>query len=62
MNLIYAKIVEVFIEEDMRMGRVQVGGAIKKVPLDLLTEARPGDTVLLADGVAISKVRPDESP
>jgi len=38
------------------MGRVRVGGALKKVPLDLLTDAECGDTVLLCDGAAISKV------
>jgi hydrogenase maturation factor len=39
------------------MARVKIGGAVKKVPLDLLTDAACGDTVLLCDGVAISKVR-----
>ncbi len=45
----------------MRMGRIRVGGAIKKVSLELLTDAERGDTVLLADGVAISEVRPGEA-
>lgn len=58
MNLIYAELIHVFVEEGMRMGRIKAGGAIKKVPLDLLTDAKPGDTVLLCDGVGISKVRP----
>lgn len=56
MNLLYAEIVEVFLEDGLRMGRVRVGGASKKVPLELLTDAEPGDTVLLCGGVAISKV------
>jgi len=42
------------------VGRVRVGGAMRKVFLELLTDVEPGDTVLLADGVAISKLRPDE--
>ena len=58
MNLVYAQIVEIFAEDEMRMGRIRVGRAIKKVPLDLLTDVSCGDTVLLCDGVAISKVRP----
>ncbi len=62
MNLVYGEIVEILIEDEMRIGRVRVGGAIKKVPLDLLTDAKRGDTVLLADGVAISKVRPVDAP
>ncbi len=42
----------------MQMGRIPVGGAVKKGPLDLLTNAACDDSVLLCDGVAISKVRP----
>ena len=57
MNLVYAEIIEVLAEDGMRMARVKIGGAVKKVPLDLLTDAACGDTVLLCDGVAISKVR-----
>lgn len=61
MNLVYGEIVEILVEDGMRMGRIRVGGAIKKVPLALLTNADCGDTVLLADGVAISKVGPEEA-
>ncbi len=61
MNLVYGEIGEVFVEDGMRMGRIRVGGAIKKVSLELLTDAERGDTVLLADGVAIGKVRPEET-
>jgi hydrogenase maturation factor len=57
MNLVYAQIVEIFAEDEMRMGRIRVGRAIKKVPLDLLTDVNCGDTVLLCDGVPISKVK-----
>ncbi len=58
MNLVYAQIIEIFVEDGMRMGRIRAGGAVKKVPLELLTDAECGDTVLLCDGVAISKVQP----
>jgi len=58
MNLLYAQIVEIFIEDEMRMARIEAGGAVKKVSLDLLTDVSCGDTVLLCDGVAISRVRP----
>ncbi len=61
MNLLYGEIVEVMLEDGMRVGRVRVGGALKKVPLDLLTDPQCGDIVLLAEGVAISKVRPAEA-
>ncbi len=61
MNLIYGEIVEILHEDGMRMGRIRVGGALKKVSLDLLTDTECGDIVLLAQGVAISKVRPDDA-
>jgi hydrogenase maturation factor len=56
MNLLYGKVVELFVEEGMRMGRVRVSGALKKVPLELLTDVERGDTILMCDGVGISKV------
>ena len=56
MNLIYGEIVEVFSDGAMRMGKVKSGGAIKRICLDLLTEVRSGDRVLVCDGVALSKV------
>jgi hydrogenase maturation factor len=58
MNLLYAEIVDIFVEDEMRMARIKVGGAVKKVSLDLLTDVSCGDTVLLCDGVAIGKARP----
>jgi hydrogenase maturation factor len=57
MNLLYADIVEVFSQDGMRMARVRVAGAIKNIPLELLTDVESGDRVLVCDGVAISKVR-----
>jgi hydrogenase maturation factor len=56
MNLLYGELVAVFSGQGMRLGRIRVGGALKTVPLELLTNATPGDRVLLCDGVAISKV------
>ena len=56
MNLVYGKIVDLIFEEGMRMGKIRVGGVMKKVPLDLLIGPARGDNVLLCDGVAISKV------
>jgi len=56
MNRVYGEIAAVFVEDGIAHGRIRVGGVLKKVPLDLLTDAGCGDTVLLCDGVAISKV------
>jgi hydrogenase maturation factor len=55
MNLVYGEVTDLFIENGMQMGLVRVSGALKKVPLDLLTSIQRGDTVLVCDGVAISK-------
>ena len=56
MNLLYGEIVDVFPEDGMVAGKIRVGGALKKVFLDLLVAPRIGDRVLICDGVALSKV------
>ena len=56
MNLLYGEIVEMFSEDGMFAGKIRVGGAIKKVSLDLLVGPEIGDWILICDGVAISKV------
>jgi len=58
MNLLYGEIVEVLSEEETPIGRVRISGVIRKIPLGLLTDAIPGDRVLICDGVAIGKVAP----
>ncbi len=56
MNLVYGEVTELFVDDGLRMARVRVAGARWKVPLELVTDARPGDRVLLCDGVALGKV------
>jgi hydrogenase maturation factor len=56
MNLIYGEIVAISVEGEMRVGKIRVGGAIKKAFLDLVTAAEIGDSILLCDGVAIAMV------
>ena len=55
MNLFYGLIIEIASEDGMRVGKIQVAGAFKKVSLELLGEARVGDRVLVCDGIALSK-------
>ena len=55
MNLIYGEIVDIEVEDGMRLGNVTVSGAMKKVSLDLVQDVMKGDKVLLCDGVAIAK-------
>jgi hydrogenase maturation factor len=56
MNLHYGRVVALFSEDGILAGKVRVGGACKRVFLDLLVDPRIGDRVLICDGVAISKV------
>ena len=56
MNLVYGEIVAISVEGEMRVGKIRVGGAIKKAFLDLVTAAEIGDSILLCDGVAIAMV------
>ena len=56
MNLVYGEVVEVFTEDGMKFGKIRVGGALKEITLELLTDVARGDRVLICDGVAISKV------
>jgi hydrogenase maturation factor len=56
MNLVYGEIVGIFFEGECLMGKIRMGGALKKVSLDLLTDPAVGDTVLLCEGVALGKV------
>ena len=62
MNLLYGQIVEIASEEGMRMGKIRVAAAFKKVSLELLGDAQIGDRVLVCDGIAISKEEPVKSP
>jgi hydrogenase maturation factor len=62
MNLLYGQIVEIASEDGMRVGKIRVAGAFKKVSLELLGEAQIGDRVLVCDGMAISKEDPLEPP
>jgi hydrogenase expression/formation protein HypC len=44
-----------------RIARVQFGGAVRSVYLDLVPEAQPGDYVLVHVGFAISRIDEDEA-
>jgi hydrogenase maturation factor len=60
MNLLYGQIVEIASEDGMRIGKIRVAGAFKKVSLELLREAQMGDRILVCDGIALSKDEPVE--
>ena len=60
MNLLTGRIAEIFIEGGITRAKVSVGGAIFKVAMMLLMDARVGDRVMVESGVAISKVDSSE--
>jgi hydrogenase expression/formation protein HypC len=55
------KVVEVFEDRGLRMGRVDFGGTVKKACLEQLPEAGVGDYVLVHVGFALSLVDPAEA-
>lgn len=56
MTLLYGEIADVFMENRVPTAKVRVGCALKRVSLALVAEALRGDTVLVCDGVALSKM------
>src|SRR5215211_5832672 len=44
MNLVYGKVIGILVEDGMRMGRIKIDRGTQKAPLNLLTEAKCGDT------------------
>jgi len=56
MNVLTGRIAEIFIEGGITKAKVSVGGALFKVAMMLLMEAKVGDKVMVESGVAISKV------
>lgn len=56
MNLLYGKIVDVFVDEGLPGARVRVGAALKRVSTAFIEGAVPGDVVVVCDGMAIGKV------
>jgi hydrogenase expression/formation protein HypC len=55
------KVIEVFEDHGLRMGRVDFGGTVKKACLEQLPEAGIGDYVLVHVGFALSLVDPEEA-
>lgn len=60
MNLLYGEIVNVFAENELPAAKVRIGCALRRVSLVLPEQVGPGDMVLVCDGVAISKMVPQQ--
>jgi len=50
------RLVETFVEHDVLMGKVDFGGMTKRVCLEHVPEARPGDYVLVHVGFALTRL------
>jgi hydrogenase expression/formation protein HypC len=55
------KVIEVFDDRGLRMGRADFGGTVRKVCLEQLPDVGPGDYVLVYVGYALSRVDPEEA-
>lgn len=58
MNIVTGEIARIVVEHQSTVAHVNVRGAVFRVPLALLPEARLGDTVVIHAGVAVSIIRP----
>ncbi|HEX7728827.1 MAG TPA: HypC/HybG/HupF family hydrogenase formation chaperone [Terracidiphilus sp.] len=52
---------EILLENDLRIGRVNFGGVIKKVCLDYVPDIAVGDYAIVHVGFAISKIDAEEA-
>jgi hydrogenase expression/formation protein HypC len=50
------RLVETFVEHDVLMGKVDFGGITKRVCLEHVPDARPGDYVLVHVGFALTRL------
>ena len=55
------RLVEILVEDDVRMGRVDFGGVRKKACLEHVPDAKVGDYVLVHVGFALSRIDEDEA-
>lgn len=55
------RIVEIYEQAGLRMGKVDFGGVIKEACLDYIPEAQVGDYTIIHVGFGISKIDEDEA-
>ena len=61
MNLINGQIEEIYVQEGMTMGKINVRGAYLRVPVMFLMEAKVGDSIVIESGVAVSKTEQEHA-
>jgi hydrogenase expression/formation protein HypC len=55
------RVIEVYEEHDVRMGKVSFGAIVKRVCLEHVRDAEPGDFVLVHVGFALTRIDEDEA-
>lgn len=55
------KVLEVFREEDVLMGKIDFGGVCKRACLEHVPDARPGDHVIVHVGFALARIDEEEA-
>ncbi len=55
------KVVETYREHEIRMGKVSFGGVARRVCLEHVPDAEPGDYVLVHVGFALSRLEESEA-
>lgn len=61
MNLLSGQIEEIYVDDGMTMGKINIRGAILKASLTFVMNAKVGDIVLIESGVAISKTEREQA-
>jgi hydrogenase expression/formation protein HypC len=55
------RLIDTWYEHDVRMGKVEFGGVSKRVCLEHVPEAAPGDYVLVHVGFALTRLDEEEA-
>lgn len=55
------KIVEIYTDRGLRMGKVDFGGALREACLETLTDAKVGDYTIVHAGFALSLLSEEEA-
>ena len=55
------KIVEIYSDRGLRMGKIDFGGAIREACLETLPEAKPGDYTIVHAGFALNLLSEEEA-
>lgn len=55
------KIIEIYADRGLRMGKIDFGGAIREACLETLPDAKPGDYTIVHAGFALNLLSEEEA-